>query len=89
MGHSVLSTPPRYTDLLSIDLFWACIKSSFAINYCNTTTFNDVQTKLKEEFEFLSSEKGSNTVPAWIDHVDQVIANLLPEIERNKPGVDV
>ncbi len=86
MGHIVLFTPPHYSDLQPVELVWAYIKSSIARKYSNTTTFNDVQTRLKEEFELLSSEKGSDTVAAIIDHIDQVISNFLREIQRDEAG---
>ena len=88
-GHSGLFTPPHYSDLQPIELVWACVKSSITRIYSRTITFNDVQSRPKEEFEFLSGEKGSNSILAIIDHVDQVVSKFLCEIERDEAGMDV
>jgi transposase len=55
-GHTVLFTPPRYSDLQPIEMVWAVVKNRVGHQYTAETSFKDVDTRLRKEFENVTSE---------------------------------
>lgn len=79
-GHSVLFTPPCYSDLQPIELVWASVKGRVAREYKKGVTFREVRDNLAKQFEYLLSEAGSESIGNIIDSVDRVISKFLSEI---------
>ncbi len=86
-GHEVLFTPPRYSDLQLIELFWANVKDEIGKQYSLSTTFSDVKERLDTEFQKLSSETGKSLIRRIIARVDKRIEYFLEEIEKEETSI--
>ena len=49
-GHTVLYTPPHYSDLQPIELIWAHVKQAVGMQYTVQTKFTDALERLKRAF---------------------------------------
>lgn len=88
LGHSVLFTPPHYSDLQPIELVWALIKNNVAKSYKKGITFTEVRANLDKQFEALCTTDGSNVIGRIIDSVDAVIEKCMNEITREEGALD-
>lgn len=82
-GHTVLFTPPHYSDLQPIELVWAHIKGNVGRQYSKGTTLAQVKSRLDGEFERLNSEEGNVVIDKIISHVDGIVGKILNEIQIN------
>lgn len=84
VGHSVLFTPPHFSDLQPIEMVWARIKDAVARSYCKGIQFGEVRRKLDEQFELFETEEGQQAISNIIDSVDKVISKFLSEIAQDE-----
>ncbi len=61
-SHRVIFTPPHFSDLQTIELFWARVKGAISRISSNSSTFEDVKNTLQEQFEILDTESGRQVV---------------------------
>lgn len=87
-GHSVLFTPPYYSDLQPIELIWARIKSAIAKDYSRDTTFKEVGERLLAQFEVIKGEEEADIIGSVIDHVDKHLNRFLEEIYDEEQAGD-
>jgi transposase len=74
-GHKVLFTPPYHSDLQPIEMLWAYVKGNVGRKYNSNTTFEDVRTRLIDEFDALWTK--SHLVNRIIAHVDKALRVYL------------
>ena len=79
-GHTVLFTPPRYSELQPIETVWAIVKGRVGRQYTTATTLADVEARLKAEFAVLVPK----TVEACIQRANKNLAKLLDLITRSE-----
>ncbi len=69
----IVFTPPYHSDLQLIELFWSFIKGNIGCSYSVGSTLQEVEQKLKTEFELINSDIGAATNNAIIESVDKKI----------------
>ena len=79
-GHTLLYTPPRYSDLQPIELVWAIVKGRVGKEYTTDTKMKDVEQRLKKAFHNLSSYE----VQGCIDKATQHLAKLHKHITQRE-----
>lgn len=82
-GHTVLFTPPHYSDLQPIELLWASIKTKVGLKYTTGTTMHDVRSRLNSAFTDLDSLEGSTLIEKIIRHVDSFLHSIEQEISQD------
>lgn len=88
LGHEVLFTPPRYSDLQPIELVWAHIKGAVGRQYTAGTKLADVKARLDVEFAKLEQPQGCDLVGRIISSVDRVIDRFMKEMQEEDELVD-
>ena len=69
VGHEVLFTPPRYSDLQPIETVWAIVKSEVGRQYDDKTTIADVRERLELAFENLDTYQVQGCIKKTNQHI--------------------
>ena len=77
-GHTVMFTPPRYSDLQPIELVWAIMKQGIGQQHTHATTFEEVRKRLEESWKIITPE----IVEKCIDAANKNLAKLYDFIVR-------
>ena len=76
-GHTVVWSPPHYSDLQPIELVWANVKGTVGRQYTTQTTFQDVNTRLERAFIELQSKTVAGCIRKANMHLNQLLEHIL------------
>ena len=86
-GHTVVFTPPYYSDLQPIELVWARIKGNVGRQYSIHTTLSMVLERLDREFDILLNS-GSSSIQGMINKCAERTEKLYKEADLGREDVE-
>lgn len=67
-GYYILVTQPCYSGFQTIELVLSIVKGTVAREYKKHIKFQEVRTRLEQQFHFLDSEKRAETISRIIQY---------------------